>query len=270
MYRRVGNSGDVDSGRSRRFVDIHCHCLPGLDDGPATMAEALALCRALVWDGVDTVIATPHQLGRYDGQNEASEVRQAVSGLNAALAAEGLPLSVLPGADVRLDERIPALLGADRVLTLADGGSHLLVELPHEAFIDLRPLVVSLGSRGVKVVVSHPERHSVLMSSLAAVVPWLEAGALLQVTAASLLGGFGPAAGRAAWHWLRTHPAMIVATDAHDTLGRGPRMSEAFDLVAGRMGHAFARRVCVENPLCVLQGQEVSARMVLANEGGRA
>jgi hypothetical protein len=76
----------LDEFNTTRSVDIHCHCLPGLDDGPATMSEALALCEALVADGITTVIATPHQLGRYDRLNSASQVREAVATLCAAIA----------------------------------------------------------------------------------------------------------------------------------------------------------------------------------------
>lgn len=253
---------------SDECVDVHCHCLPGLDDGPATAAEAMALCRALAADGITTVIATPHELGRYDGNGQAAEIRRAVSRLNAALAAEGVPLNVLPGADVRLDERIPALLAAGRLLTLADRGKYLLVELPHEVLIDLRPLIEELALRRVKVILSHPERHMLLVSQVHAVMPWLQAGAVLQITAASLLGEFGSAAGRAAWYWLRVGAATLVATDAHDTVGRGPRMSEAFDLVTDRLGRAFARRVCIENPLCVRYGQDITLGMAPVRQGG--
>ena len=163
----AGALNDVQRGRLERFaapacVDIHCHCLPGLDDGPQTMAEALALCRALAGDGVTIVIATPHQLGRYDGRNGASQIRRAVSGLNAVLLEQHVSLKIVPGADVRLDERIPTLLDADQVLSLCDGGTYLLVEQPPETLIDLRPLVVILASRGITLVVSHPERHPAL------------------------------------------------------------------------------------------------------------
>lgn len=250
-------------------MDVHCHCLPGLDDGPATVAEAMALCRALAEDGITAVIATPHELGRHEGNGQAAEIRRAVSRLNAALAAEGVPLNVLPGADVRLDERIPALLAAGRLLTLADRGKYLLVELPQEVLIDLRPLIEELALRRVKVIVSHPERHMVLVRQLHAVVPWLEAGAVLQVTAASLLGEFGSAAGRAAWYWLSIGAAALVATDAHDTVGRGPRMSDAIDAIVQRLGHVAAKRVCIDNPLRVLQGEELSARTTGVGLGGR-
>jgi protein-tyrosine phosphatase len=240
-------------------MDIHCHCLPGLDDGPGTMADAVALCRALVADGCTTAIATPHQLGRYEGLNPASRIREAVQSLNAALLEADVPLAVAPGADVRLDERIPALLDEGRVLTLADGGRYLLVELPHEVFIDLAPLLVQLAERDVTAVVSHPERNAFLVGRPEAARPWVEKGALLQVTAASLCGDFGPAVEEAAWHYLATGMAALVATDAHDLLERPPRMSQAFGLIAERLGHGLACRVCIASPAAVLTRVDVTS-----------
>ena len=101
----------TEQAREQRFgqagyVDIHCHCLPAVDDGPATRAEALALCQSLVDDGITAVIATPHQLGRFCDCNEATEIREAVSLLNEELRSTSISLIVAPGGDVRVDERI--------------------------------------------------------------------------------------------------------------------------------------------------------------------
>lgn len=246
-----------DACAAAERVDVHCHCLPGLDDGPPTLAEALELCRALVADGVTTAIATPHQLGRFDGSVTASAIRQAVVDLGLALDAQGIPLRVVPGADVRVDERIPALLEADAVLTLADTGKYLLLELPHETFLNIAPLVAQLTARGVAAVLSHPERNPALVREPSAVVPWLERGALLQVTAASLLGGFGPQAERAAWHWLSVGAASLVASDAHGAAVRRPCMSEATEAIAQRLGRPTAQRVCIANPRRVLAGEPI-------------
>src|ERR1700722_9482966 len=82
----------------RQSVDIHCHCLPCVDDGPSTLVESLELCRGLVEDGITIAIATPHQLGRYHGRNNAASVRQAVAALNRSLAVEAIPLQLVAGA----------------------------------------------------------------------------------------------------------------------------------------------------------------------------
>ena len=237
---------------AKQSVDIHCHCLPGLDDGPKTLPEAVALCRALVADGITTAVATPHQLGRYDRRNAGSEVREAVRQLRDALASEAVPLSVVPGADVRVDERLPALLDSGHVLTLADTGKYVLLELPHETFIEPLPLIRLLVARGVRPIVSHPERQEHVSKHPQLVVPWLKHGALLQVTAGSLTGDFGATAERCAWELLNSAAVAFVASDAHGAVKRPPRMTAAIDLIGRRLGKAAAGRLCVENPARVL------------------
>ncbi len=246
-------------GRSwQRYVDIHCHCLPAVDDGPATMADALALCRALVDDNVMHVIATPHQLGRFNDCNEAAQIREAVSCLNEELRCNGVDLTVAPGGDIRVDERICQLLAADKILTLADCGKHILLELPHEVFIDIEPLLVELAAGGVRVIISHPERHSIIAKKPRILLKWLlEYSVHLQVTAASLLGGFGPLAQSAAWQFLSSGWASLVATDSHDLQSRRPEMKAAFERISVRLGRTIARLVCIENPTRVLRGQDI-------------
>lgn len=247
-----------------QFTDIHCHCLPGLDDGPVTMDKSIALCEMLVADGVTAVIATPHQLGKFDGYNRSGEVRQAVKDLSKELKDRGIPLEVLPGADIRIDERIPSLLHKDGILTLADGRRYILIELPHQTFIDIQPLLPQLTSMGISAIISHPERNPALVKQPQAVHRWLENSAYLQITAASVLGEFGPVTQRAAWHFLSSGQASLVATDAHDTLDRQPRMSLAFKRISQKLGPGVAHLVCVENPRRVVKGQDI---LTIPNSG---
>jgi protein-tyrosine phosphatase len=243
------------------YVDIHCHCLAGVDDGPATLSESLSLCRALADDGVTDVIATPHQLGRFNNCNHAAQIREQVAALNAELESNGISLNVLPGGDVRVDERICQLLEADRILTLADGRRYILLELPHEVFIDVGPLLMGLSSLGIQAIISHPERHSIVTRSgspaRSVLLRWLAQSAHIQVTCGSLLGDFGPVAQETAWYFLTSGWASLVATDSHDLDGRRPRMKAAFRRIAEGLGEGMARLVCIENPLRVLEGKEV-------------
>lgn len=251
--KRVGS----DDFGQQRYVDIHCHCLPGVDDGPATMSEALALCRGLVYENVSAVIATPHQLGAFSNCNEAAEIREAVSVLNEELARNGVALTVVPGGDVRVDERICQLLESDRILTLADGGKYILLELPHEVFIDIEALLAELTSLGIQAIVSHPERHPFLAKRPQILLKWLEHSAHLQVTCASLLGNFGVMVQRAAWQFLSSGWTSLVATDSHDLDGRKPCMKAAFEGIRASLGETIASLVCIDNPLRVLKGQDI-------------
>jgi protein-tyrosine phosphatase len=239
------------------YIDIHCHCLPGVDDGPATMSESLSLCRALVDEGVTTVIATPHQLGRFNNRNEAKRIRERVADLNSQLENNGIGLNVFPGGDVRIDERICQLIKADRILTLADGGKYILLELPHEVFIDIEPLLAELATLGIKAIISHPERHPVIAGQPSVLLKWLARSAYIQITCASLIGDFGVTAQKTAWHFLSLGWVCFVATDAHDLDGRRPRMKISYHQIRTKFGKDTADRVCIENPLRVVEGREV-------------
>ncbi len=242
-----------------KYVDIHCHCLACVDDGPATTNEALALCRGLVNDCIANVIATPHQLGRFSDCNEAAQIREAVFILNEELKSNNIALTIMPGGDVRVDERICQLLENDKILTLADGGRYILLELPHQVFIDIEPLLVELACLGVQAVISHPERHPVLAKQPKILLKWLAHSAHLQVTAASLLGDFGVVAQSAAWRFLSSGWVSFVATDSHNLDSRRPRMKDAFEHISIRLGETVARLVCIENPLRVLEGQDIKS-----------
>ena len=239
------------------FIDIHCHCLPGVDDGPGTITEALELCTALVDDGMSVVIATPHQLGRFGKFNKAPHIRQAVFELNEELKNSSIQLTVVPGADIRVDERICQLLKTDEILTLADGGKYVLLELPSEVFIDIEPMLIELAGMGIVAVISHPERHFVLAKHPNVLLKWRRHSAHLQLTAGSLLGEFGMLAQAAAWRFLNLGLASLIATDAHNQNIRRPRMKAAFERIACKLGKDIARLVCIENPRNILEGRDL-------------
>ena len=241
-----------------RSVDLHCHCLPGVDDGPRTLDDAVALCRMLVRDGITDVIATPHQLGRFDGSNWAEDVRRAVADLRETLVRERVPLSVYPGAEVRIDERIPRLLGDDRALTLADRREFLLIELPTAMAVGAAAVTGLIGAWPT-VVLAHAERYDVMRRDPAKAEEWVEAGIALQVNAASLLPDAPEACREVALMWLDQGWVSLVATDAHSTGARRPRMTEAIEFVEAEYGADVARKICLENPARVLGLESISA-----------
>lgn len=255
--RAAQSESSQDNGFPGPFIDIHCHCLPGLDDGPATMDEAIGLCRMLVNDGVATVIATPHVLGRYENHNGVKTIRRALFLLNERLKTENIPLTVLPGSEIRVDERIPGLLNDQQLLTLADGKRYLLLEIPYESFVNIEPLIEQLAPCQITVLVAHPERHHFVCQHPQVVHPWLHAGVGLQITAGSLLGDYGLAAREAAWHFLTLKAPIVVASDAHDQSMRRSRMTAAFSCIAEKLSEAIARRVCLDNPMHVLKGEKL-------------
>jgi protein-tyrosine phosphatase len=235
-----------------RSLDAHCHCLPGIDDGPKTEADALALCRLLVRDGFTDVIATPHVLGRYDGFNWANDVRAAVEAWNDVLVRERTPLRVHAGSEVRVDERIPGLLKRDQILTLADQRKYLLLELPTAMALSADAVIGHLAGIDLAVVLAHAERYESLRRDPAAAEAWVERGAILQVNAGSLLEDAGPDSRDAAFFWIEQGWLSLLATDSHNVTSRRPRMSEAVDVLAREFGPQVTRALCIDNPARLL------------------
>jgi protein-tyrosine phosphatase len=258
----MSNLHAIQQSRLDRFgvsqcVDIHCHVLPGIDDGPRNLDESLTLCRSLMRDGITTVIATPHQLGRYDGQNCANDVRRRVGELQGVLDQKKIPLKILSGGEVRIDERIAKLLREDYILTLADGKKYLLLELPSSVAIDPAVLTPRLKDANVTVILAHAERYENLQADPDAAKAWIDAGAVIQVNAGAPIGAFGRSAQRAAWHWLSRGWVSVIATDAHGVGTRRPRMTDAIDAIAEKLGEETAQCVCIENPIRVAAGKQL-------------
>ena len=248
------NPSDSPAWPAEGLVDIHCHCVAGIDDGPTSLGEAVELCQALVREGFAEVCATPHQLGRHTG-NDRATVLAALDDLRAALADAGVALRVHAGADVRIDERLPELVDAGEALTLADERRHLLLELPHSFLVDPSVVIARLAERGVVTVLTHPERYRYLAGQTAPVDAWRQLGCVVQVTAGSLVGDFGRSAYDHAWRLARMGLVDLVATDAHDARRRPPRMQAAIEMLRFDLGDAEAWRVAVENPRRVLRGE---------------
>lgn len=249
------------------LVDIHCHCLPDMDDGACSWGASLRLCGALVTDGIRTVVASPHQLGQYDGRNHPDEVRRSVDGLNELLKQCQMDLRVLIGAEVRLDERVVDLVAQGEVNTLSDAGKYLLLELT-DVPVACEGLIEQLVDAGIRPIIAHPERHAWLAES-DSVQSLIEAGAALQVTAGALLGHFGVQARQAAMRWISRGLVSIVASDAHDAFCRHPMLTRAFGVLARRLGRQTAQMVCVTNPRRVVQGLQLLWPAELEARGAR-
>jgi protein-tyrosine phosphatase len=239
-------------------TDIHCHLLPGIDDGAGSLDEALAMAEAACRDGTRTVIATPHQLGG-NGHVTAAAIHDRVAEVNAAIARAGIGLTVLPGADVRIEPELPALLRRGEVLTLADRGRHVLLELPHEVCFPLVSLLAALARQGLTGILSHPERNKGMQARPETVAEVVRAGGLIQITAGSLTGGFGGTAKSMAEWCVRRRLVHFVASDAHDTRRRPCGLSAARAAVAMLAGAVLADQVVCENPALVAEGREVVA-----------
>ena len=230
------------------MIDLHFHALPGLDDGPVTMEESVALCRRAAEEGTTRIVATPHVL-REPWLNEDPAARAALlAELNARLG--GTPV-VLPGCELMFSLDILELVekGAEGPVVGLNGSCLLLVEfapsfVPRSAPDLLRELVLA----GTTPLVAHPERNLVFQADPERLYELLDKGALAQLTAASLLGEAGRSALALAEQLMNDGLAHFVASDAHNLTGRPPRLAAARERVRKRWGAELETRIFDVNP----------------------
>jgi len=238
---------------SVELTDVHCHLIPGLDDGPGTSDESLAMARLAVADGIGTVIATPHQLGGY-ARNGGELIRAKTCELQQRLDNSGVPLRVLPGAEVRIEPELARKVRKGEVLTLADAGRYVLLEMPHDVFFPLDRVLTELRSAGLTGILAHPERNAAILRSPHALESLVEAGCLVQVTGGSLTGTFGPQVERLAQGLVQQGLVHLVASDGHGVQARRPLLRRAVDVLRSLAGEEAAIELCCRNPAAIAAG----------------
>jgi protein-tyrosine phosphatase len=205
------------------MIDLHCHVLPGIDDGPATLEESVAMARVAAQQGTRTIVATPHVNLRFP--NRAPEIADAVEALNRRLRSDGVELEVRQGAEIALvglhqlgDGELAALgLGANR---------WLLIECPFTVAIEAFAAAIrKLQELGHSIVLAHPERSAGFHRQRDVLAALVDEGVLTSITASSLIGGFGREPRRMAFEMLSHGLVHNVASDAHDPIHRSPQLA---------------------------------------------
>ncbi|MGZ4414249.1 MAG: tyrosine-protein phosphatase [Gaiellaceae bacterium] len=196
------------------MIDLHSHILPGVDDGARTMLDSLEIAQAACADGVEAVAATPHV--RRDYLTSAETMMRLVGVLREELRRRGIPLRVLPGGEVAVEQLRALSIEQLRRFGLGGNPRYLLVEFPHRDWpILLRQEIARLRVEGVTVVLAHPERNPEVQQAPEILEPLVAAGALVQLTAASLDGRFGKRTSDAARRLIKLGLAHLIASDAH-------------------------------------------------------
>lgn len=237
------------------MIDLHSHMLPGVDDGAPDLEAALAMARAAVQDGITEVCCTPHYIPQLY-ENDRRTVLDAVTALRRFLAENGMPLTLHAGCEIRLHASMPQALRQNKLLTLGDAGRYVLVELPPHALpLRLEDFFWELRRFGFTPVLAHPERHPFLGRHPGLLFKWVRAGALVQITAGSLLGHFGKQVREGTLRLLEHRLVHVIASDAHHAKERAPALSLALDEAAKRLGKDAARDLVLTVPRCILEGK---------------
>ena len=238
------------------MIDLHSHVLPGVDDGVRTLDESLALLRAAAEDGITHIAATPHVRDDYPTSPETME--RGVEALNEAAREAGIPVEVLRGGE--LDLAVAAQLDDATLARFGLGGNPtvLLLECPYHGWpLDLRDFVFRLEMRGFSALLAHPERNPDVQADPELLRPLVDAGVLVQLTAASVDGRLGSAARRARRALLDAELAHLIASDAHAPQVRAAGMASAAAAVGDE---ALASWLTEDVPAAVISGSELPPR----------
>jgi protein-tyrosine phosphatase len=236
------------------MVDIHSHILWGLDDGAQTLEESVAMLQLAAESGTTDIVATPHANHRYSFQPEV--IQRRMEEVSAAIS--GKP-RIHRGCDFHLSfENVQSALENPHKYSI-NGGAYLLVEFPNAPLTGMDRILTALLDLGLIPIMTHPERHMQLSGIPKEFLEWIQMGCLVQVTAQSLLGRFGKQARESAWNMMRRGLVHFIASDAHDTTDRPPRLDAAFEAIAKRIGQAQAELLCIRNPQAVIAGEAIAA-----------
>jgi protein-tyrosine phosphatase len=235
------------------MVDLHCHILPGLDDGPATIEESIAMAELAIADEITHVVATPHSNSRY--LFDFSRVRQLCEELQARI---GDHLRIATGCDFHLNpENLESLRKEPRRFCI-NQRDFLLVEFNEFSIPPAMDQTLhEIQLAGVRPVITHPERNRILRAHPERLKKWVLQGCFAQVTGDALTGGFGAGAQRDALRWIGEGLIHFVASDAHGTRSRPLRLQPAYNVVAEQFGQEKARALFQDNPLAAFEGREL-------------
>ena len=238
------------------MVDLHCHLLPGIDDGSKSMAISLRLAKEATENGVTHALLTPHHMnGRY--VNHKQDVIRRTQEFKEQLAANNIPLTVFPGQEVRINGQLLEALDKDDILFADTGNRYLMLEFPDDDVpYYTNQMIFDLQQREITPVIVHPERNTKIMAQPDLLYQLLEKGCLSQITASSYVGTFGKKVENFSRQLIEVGQGYIFASDAHDLPGRKYEMRQAFDRLSREFGSELVEQY-QNNARQIINGGEV-------------
>ena len=211
------------------MVDLHCHLLPGIDDGSKNMDISLRLAREATENGVTHALLTPHHMnGRY--VNHKQDVIRRTKEFQEQLQSHNIPLWVFPGQEVRINGQLLEALDEDDILFADTGNRYLMLEFPDDNVPHYtNRMIFDLQKRGITPVIVHPERNTKIMAKPELLYQLLEKGCLSQITASSYVGAFGKKVENFSRQLIEAGQGYVFASDAHDLPSRKYEMRQAFE-----------------------------------------
>jgi len=231
-----------------------------MDDGAASFETSAAMAKMAAADGISHIVCTPHANARY--VYEPEKISAKIDELQRLLDGEKIALKLGHGCDFHLSYENILEAKVDPARFSINGLGYLLVEIPDYGLPrGLTDIFYQFQLAGLTPILTHPERNPTLQADRSRLAEWLKGGVLVQVTAGSVTGGMGKHAERMAHDLLAKRWVHFLATDAHNTSSRAPKMRDAFELVAKKYSSDYAHLLCISNPLAAFQGKPMPPQM---------
>ena len=251
------------------MIDLHCHILHGIDDGPRSLAESLQMARCYSANGYKTIAATPHMIPGTGWMPSTDLINRKIAALNREVGESDIEIEIISGMEIALDAKIPDLLDEGRLMCLGDS-SCLLIEPPFQQLpFGWERVVFTIQAKGYSILLAHPERCEQLTWQPRTLELLRESAVYLQVSYGSLMGRYGRRVARNARMLVETGQVHCLATDGHCSADLDPRdMQAANEELRKLIGPSNLRLIAFENPSRVLRG-EVLERIEKSEVVGR-
>jgi protein-tyrosine phosphatase len=242
------------------MIDIHHHLLWDMDDGASNIEMSVAMAKIAASDGITHIACSPHANGSYT--YEPQVIAEKILRLQQLLDREAVPVKLGNACDFHMSYENIQEAKLNPARFSINGLGYLLVEVPDYGISPgMTEIFYQLQLSGLTPILTHPERNPTLQSDQPRLMEWLRGGVLVQVTASSITGKMGKHAERMAHSLLSNRWVHFLATDAHNTSTRPPKMRGAFELVAEKYGPDYAHLLCVSNPLAAFMGKPLPPQL---------
>ena len=218
------------------MIDLHCHILPGIDDGAKDMEDSMDMARKAVAEGITHILASPHyKNGHWD--NEKQDILSLVDEVQQELDARDIPLTIFPGQEVRINGEFFEEVEEDKIQFIDEGNQYVLIEFPTPTIPQYaETLFFEMQREGITPIIVHPERNHAILKDPNLLLSFVEKGALAQVTAASYTGGFGKEIQKVSKQLIEANLVHFIASDAHNVGSRSFHMKEAYQKLEKEFG----------------------------------
>ena len=238
------------------MIDVHCHIIPGVDDGSDSMSTSMMMAAMAADDGVDTIIATPHFMEGGEGSFvRYRALQQAAKRAEREFHSSGIPIEIRCGAEVLCTDETLHLLETGEFPRIV-GTDYSLVEFDFDESITyMSHCLHQIRCSGIRVIVAHPERYFAIQANRKTLIEWVNLGYYLQVNKGSFEGQFGRSEQKTAKWIMKNKLAVLLASDAHNTTSRNPRLGGIRYELSRKYGEGLLELLTEENPRRLLENQ---------------